>query len=393
MLTKQLVHSWSKATAALVTPLRVTVITTLGLIARSDGGKSSPPNAFVERFSLHIPNILAQYHGRLDEINSPLVSGVAWEQCELQAQRILADCVHSIEVGRPQVRHVTDVFDLGTERVRQGAHITHSLRAGSILSDLTMTALAQTAAGVESCQTELMIAARALHQGIGLRLESGSLGYDAYLLERVHEANEKGRHRLAREIHDHIGSSVSLALRRIEMFEMEQEGLGEDSLPRHIRLAKEAVLETIDRSRELSNELRRSGVTGSLETALRGLAASLGENGVPIHMTVRGCDEWVPRAVTEELYIMVRECLRNAYTHSGAANIGVHIDFTPQEIHAEVVDDGKGFDGEVIPATQPGNGLLILHERSDLVGGRVEIDTAPDRGTRITFSIPISQEG
>ncbi|MBB5912166.1 signal transduction histidine kinase [Nocardia transvalensis] len=312
----------------------------------------------------------------------------------MQARRIFDDCVRSLSAGAATVVHITDVFDLGSERVRQGAHLTHSVRAGSILSDLAMTALADCADQLGAPQADLFAALRALQQGIGLRLESGSIGYDAYLLQRVREAHEEGRRRLAREIHDHIGNSVSLALRQIELYELECEQAAGDSAPqsKHVDAAKEAILETIARSRELVSELRRPGVTGSLETALRGFAASLGRTGVPLQMWVRGSDQWIPGSVTEELFIMVRECLRNAYTHAGAANVVVHIDIAPHEVHAEIIDNGKGFDVRALRATGHGNGLLILQERSDLVGGTVNIDSAPGRGTRVTLWIPIAQE-
>ncbi len=360
--------------------------------SRNETGSSTD---FADLFTARIPELIAQYRTRLEEISSPLVSNAAaWEQCELQARRIFDDCVRSLSAGAATVVHITDVFDLGSERVRQGAHLTHSVRAGSILSDLAMTALADCADQLGAPQADLFAALRALQQGIGLRLESGSIGYDAYLLQRVREAHEEGRRRLAREIHDHIGNSVSLALRQIELYELECEQAAGDSAPqsKHVDAAKEAILETIARSRELVSELRRPGVTGSLETALRGFAASLGRTGVPLQMWVRGSDQWIPGSVTEELFIMVRECLRNAYTHAGAANVVVHIDIAPHEVHAEIIDNGKGFDVRALRATGHGNGLLILQERSDLVGGTVNIDSAPGRGTRVTLWIPIAQE-
>ncbi|WP_280444881.1 sensor histidine kinase [Nocardia brasiliensis] len=376
-----------------------------GVIGRDTTGRSVPNQSietdpadslstdFAALFTARIPSLIAQYRARLEEIGSPLVSNsAAWEQCELQATRIFEDCARSLASGSPMVSHVTDVFDLGTERVRQGAHITHSVRAGGIIADLAMTVLAECAAQLGAPQTDLVAAVRALQQGIGLRLESGSIGYDAFLLQRVREAHEQGQRRLAREIHDHIGNSVSLALRQIELYELECERAGDDSGSRHVQLAKDAILETITRSRELVSELRQPGVNGSLETALRGFAGSLGQSGAPLQMWVRGSDKWIPGAVTEELFIMVRECLRNAYTHAGAANVVVHIDIAPHEVHAEIIDNGKGFDVQALRATGRGNGLLILQERSDLVGGTVHIDSAPGRGTRVTLWIPIAQE-
>ncbi|WP_232535248.1 sensor histidine kinase [Nocardia terpenica] len=354
---------------------------------------SDASTGFADLFASRIPGIIAQYRTRLDEISSPLASNAAaWEQCELQAQRILDDCTRTLLIGSTTVTHITDVFDLGSERVRQGAHLTHSVRAGTILGDLAIDALADCAARTGAPQCALIAAVRALQQGIGLRLESGSIGYDAFLLQRVREINEQGYRRLAREIHDHIGNSVSLALRQIELYELELERSGGEEISRHMRLAKEAVLETIARSRELVSELRRPTVSGSLETALRGFAASLGPSGAPIQVWVRGDDEWIPGAIAEELFIMVRECLRNSYTHAGAAHVVVHIDIAPHEVQAEIIDNGKGFDVDGVRSTAHGNGLLILQERTDLVGGTVNIDSTAGRGTRVTIWIPIRQE-
>ncbi|MFJ4651892.1 sensor histidine kinase [Nocardia sp. NPDC088792] len=366
---------------------------------RETKARSELSNAFSDLFAARIPELIVQYRARLGEIGSPLVaSAEAWEQCELQARRIFADCAGSLAAGSTTITHITDVVDLGSERVRQGAHLIHSVRAGGILSDLATTAIAECAAELGAPQPQLIAAVRALQQGIGLRLESGTIGYDAFLLQRVREVHDQSQRRLAREIHDHIGNSVSLALRQIELYELECERAAADSgaaapeISGRVQQAKAAILETIARSRELVSELRRPDVTGSLETALRGFAASLGQSGTPLQMWVRGSDTWIPAAVAEELFIMVRECLRNAYSHAGAGNVVVHIDIAPHEVHAEIIDNGKGFDVESLRATGHGNGLLILQERSDLVGGTVNIDSAPGRGTRVTLWIPIVQE-
>ncbi len=365
------------------------------------GGKSSAEanlsTDFADLFTGRIPGLIAQYHDRLAEIRSPLVAEAVWPQCELQAQRIFDDCVRSLTEGDSEVTHLTDVVDLGAERVRQGVHPIHSVRAGGILGEVAMTALADCAALSGASQDELITAVRTLQKGIGMRLEAGSIGYDGYLLQRMRKAQEQAQRRLAREIHDHIGNSISLALRQIELYELECERAEQNSESppqpsRHVGLAKDAILETIDRSRELVSELRRPGGAGSLETALRGFAAALGQSGAPLQIWVHGSDDWIPGAVAEELFIMVRECLRNTYNHAGAANIVVHIDIAPHEVHADIIDNGKGFDPQAVLAAGHGNGLLILKERSDLIGGTMHIDSVPGRGTRVSLWIPISQE-
>jgi signal transduction histidine kinase len=351
-----------------------------------------PVGEIAEQFTARIPELVAGYRARLLAVNSPLACDqAAWEQCELQALRILGDCAGTLARGTATVTetHISEVLDLGSERVRQGVHLTHSVRAGMILSDLALTALEECAASAPA--PLLLQAVRALQNGVGLRLESGSIGYDSFLLHRVREIHDQDHRRLAREIHDQIGNALSLAVRKIELYEVERERAGEQ-LSGHVRQSKDALLEAIGRSRELVTELRRPAVMGSLETALKGFAASLGESGAPVQLWVRGLDEWVPAPVAEELFIMVRECLRNAWTHAAAPNIVVHIDIAPHEIQAEVIDNGTGFDVAAVRSGGRTNGLLSLQERADLVGGTLHIDSAPGLGTRVTIWVPIREE-
>ncbi len=356
------------------------------------GEGSAHPRAdagFAELFAARIPELIDRYRAGLTEIGSPLTAAAAWEQCALQARRIFDDCLRSLTLGEVTVGHITDVYDLGSERVRQGGHPAHSVRAGNILAELGVGVLADCAQRAGAPQSALVAAVLALQRGIGLRLESGSIGYDDFLLQRVREAHEQGQRRLAREIHDHIGNSAGLALRQLELYEVECERAGAGPGARHVRLAKAAVVETLTRSRELAGELRTPSVSGSLETALRGVAAALGRTGTPLRIRVHGDDGWVPAALTEELFVMVRECLRNSVGHAGAAEVEVHLHFAPHEVHAEIIDNGTGFD-TAAPST--GNGLLILRERCELVGGTVHIDSAPGRGTHVTLWIPIPRE-
>ncbi|MFB7877553.1 sensor histidine kinase [Nocardia sp. NPDC056064] len=355
--------------------------------ARLDSGGSS---AFAERFAARVPELVDRYRAGLNKIASPLTDAEAWDQCAVQARRIFDDCVRSLAFGEPTVGHIADVYDLGSERVRQGGHPAHSVRAGNILAELGTRALAECAQQVGAPQSELVAAVLALQRGIGLRLEAGAIGYDAFLLQRVREVHELGQRRLAREIHDHIGSSAGLALRRLELYEVECEQAGNGAGSRHVRLAKAAIVETLTHSRELAGELRTPSVSGSLETALRGFAASLGTAGAPMRIRVHGDDGSIPADIVEELFVMVRECLRNSVDHSGASDVDVHLHLAPHEVLAEIIDNGTGFDVDAPPTG--GSGLLILRERCELVGGTVNIDSVPGSGTHVTLCIPIPRE-
>ncbi|GAA2324989.1 sensor histidine kinase [Streptomyces caniferus] len=338
--------------------------------------------------------VIVQYLERLRAINSPLaLSAEAWSQCELQARRIYRDCARSYTAGKPLVSdtHIAEVVDLGGERVRQGVHLTHSVRAGVLLFDLVLDRIVEWTEADQAPWSSYTAAVRSLQHSVGRRLEAGSIGYDSFMLARVREVHKQGHRKLAREIHDQIGNSLSLAMRQIELYELELSGRGED-VPKHVRAAREAVLETLASTRELVTELRRPTVAGSLETALNHFVTSMGDARTPVQLWVRGLDEWIPTAVSEELFLMVRECLRNVYRHAEAGNVVVHIDIAPHEIQTEVIDDGLGFDLPSVHRSGRSNGLTGLEERAELLDGTLNIDSSPGRGTHVTIWIPIKED-
>jgi two-component system, NarL family, sensor histidine kinase DegS len=88
------------------------------------------------------------------------------------------------------------------------------------------------------------------------------------------------------------------------------------------------------------------------------------------------------------LFRVLQECLSNAAKHAGAKAIEVKLHFAPEAVHLSVGDDGKGFD---LNLTRMGHyGLINMRERANKVTGSVIIDSAPGKGTRITFSVPLS---
>ncbi|MDH6119610.1 helix-turn-helix transcriptional regulator [Kitasatospora sp. GAS204B] len=91
------------------------------------------------------PEVLARYLAELRAINSPLAADPeAWQQCVAQARRILLDCAVSLAEGRATVTgtEIADVVNQSGERVRPGLHLTHSIRAGMLLLDIILSALA-----------------------------------------------------------------------------------------------------------------------------------------------------------------------------------------------------------------------------------------------------------
>jgi signal transduction histidine kinase len=127
-----------------------------------------------------------------------------------------------------------------------------------------------------------------------------------------------------------------------------------------------------------------------LVAALRKYAAEM-ETRTNI-TTVLHSKEPIPRLSSDRelaLFRIAREALINAAKHSGAKNVTVTLDCTDTTIRLTICDDGKGFVQPVV--LQPGIaywGLAIMRERTEMLGGKFLLETAPGTGARIYLEIP-----
>jgi signal transduction histidine kinase len=85
-----------------------------------------------------------------------------------------------------------------------------------------------------------------------------------------------------------------------------------------------------------------------------------------------------------ELLRVLQEALTNARRHSGAGSIEVRLRMENQEMLAEVIDDGRGFDPASVRA---GVGLSAMRERIEGLGGKIEVRSRPAEGTKVTVRV------
>jgi signal transduction histidine kinase len=93
------------------------------------------------------------------------------------------------------------------------------------------------------------------------------------------------------------------------------------------------------------------------------------------------------------LYRVAQESLRNVERHAGARAARVELRPAGDDVLLEVTDDGRGFDLADAERRRPGMGLFSMRERVALVGGTLEIDAAPGRGTRVVARAPLAFAG
>jgi len=166
--------------------------------------------------------------------------------------------------------------------------------------------------------------------------------------------------------------------------EMARGELGEDERDAELR-AIAADLRSVHRElRELARGVYPATLADhGLPEALRSAMARLpGAAELTVAPGVEG--RRFPRAVEGAAYFLVLEGLANAMKHAGAAEIRVALDATEEELRVTVTDSGRGFD---LVGTD-GTGLLGLRDRVAAVGGCLELDSGPGRGTTLRGLLP-----
>jgi signal transduction histidine kinase len=195
------------------------------------------------------------------------------------------------------------------------------------------------------------------------------------------------RQRLARELHD----SVSQALYGIALGARTARALL-DRAPEQVADPLDYVLSLADAGlaemRALIFELRPESLeTEGLIAALEKQASALrARHEVEVEAVL--CDEPnVPLEKKEALYRIAQEALHNTVKHARAKGVDLKMECDPGSIALTVSDDGAGFDPQ---GEFPGHlGLRSMRERAAHLGGTLEIESAPGKGTRIRARIPL----
>ena len=241
-------------------------------------------------------------------------------------------------------------------------------------------------------------------QQLGLSIENARLYQEAQkreklladLLHQVVEAQEAERKRIARELHDATGQSltaINLGLRGIE-------NVLADSSPTLVGQFKELKsfgINALDELRQIIADLRPSQLDDlGLVPALQWYVGEFQKRySIPVDLIVEGDQVRLPSEYEIVLFRIAQEALMNIAKHAGASQAVVTVHTYSGQICVMIEDDGCGFDpaavlDDEIPLT--GWGLLGIRERTLLLGGHYEIDSEPGGGTFIRVSIPLVGE-
>jgi len=212
--------------------------------------------------------------------------------------------------------------------------------------------------------------------------KTSELQFKAVLAERT---------RLARDLHDTLEQTLTgIALQldtAARLFARTPEASSH-----HLQLARNWLHQSqVDLRRSIWDLRSRELEQFDLADALRQSAAHLVEGtSVEIAFATHGEKRPLPEIVEENVLRIGQEALTNIAKHAHAAHISLALDYRPTALTLRVEDDGAGFTHSTLPS--PGDnhfGLLGMSERAKRLAGRIDIDSAPGRGTLITVEVPL----
>jgi PAS domain S-box-containing protein len=207
-----------------------------------------------------------------------------------------------------------------------------------------------------------------------------------YTLQLI-ASQEAERARIAGELHDSLGQSLSIIKNHAQLLLLQKR------MPVPTRKGIETISETttaaIAEMRRISQDLHpyqldHLGLTRALDALVENAGSA---SSIAFKRKFDMADDAFLRDGTAGVYRIIQEGLNNILKHSGAKNATITLERDVHEIKLLIEDDGRGFD----PAqASNGMGLKNIAERTRILGGRLKLDSAPGGGARIEITVPIS---
>lgn len=201
----------------------------------------------------------------------------------------------------------------------------------------------------------------------------------------ITSAQEEERMRLARELHDDTIQAVIALKQRVQLA---QKSVKDQNGKQTLKELETLSEQTIENLRRLTRALRPIYLEDlGLVTALEMLSREISQNNkLSVDFNKTGQERRLSREVELSLYRIAQEALNNVVKHAKAEHAELRITFDDSTVQMEVSDNGSGFVTPNSPTEFAPNGhfgLLGIHERADLIGARLEIESALGRGTKI----------
>lgn len=212
------------------------------------------------------------------------------------------------------------------------------------------------------------------------------------LTGKLFQSQEEERRRIARELHDEAGQSLTAV--KLGLDRLEEKHATKHNLKEEIGEIRQMIQRTASEIRRMSYRLHPTLLSDlGLEPALKLYFKEIEKHSnLEIDFQIIGFDTRIGADMETVLYRFSQEALTNTLKHSGAEIFSLCIIKSYPRIIFLAEDDGIGFDAEIIGQDKRSLGLLGMRERASLLNGIFLLRSSPGGGTRIRVEIPLDEE-
>lgn len=315
----------------------------------------------------------------------PIVVLTGLEDAQLGLESLRAGAQDYLIKGKTSAENISRAarYAIERQRVLRELQLAHDQ-----LEEKIQQRTAELAATVQSLQEEVRQRKQAEDQ---LSVRASQL---RALAGELTLAEQRERRRMAQILHDHLQQLLVAANLRVSMLEMTADGPVKQAAKEIENLLGESISATRSLTAELSPPvLHDLGLPAGLEWLARWMAD---KHGLAVNMRAETGIPPVADDVKVLLFESVRELLFNAVKHARVNSVTLTLRQTEgRTLQITVCDDGTGFDPaglKLAGETGGGFGLFSICERLDLIGGKLEIQSAPGHGSRFVLTAPVVRE-
>ena len=207
------------------------------------------------------------------------------------------------------------------------------------------------------------------------------------LSRRLVDLQEQERRFISRELHDEAGQALTSLI--VDLRLLERQASDPEAVLAKVASMEQSLDEVINNLHRLAMDLRPASLDHvGLIAAVKQNVENIGQkNNLQTRFKAHGTYRRLPADVETNLYRIIQEALTNVLRHACATGVDVTIHTRENELVAIVEDNGKGFDPESHIKTDR-LGLVGMRERAEMVGGRLTVESMPDKGTTIYVEVP-----
>ncbi len=207
--------------------------------------------------------------------------------------------------------------------------------------------------------------------------------------EMLIQGQEAERKRLSRQMHDGPAQELSNFILQTEialrLFEIDQEKARAE-----LTSLKSAAATAFQHVRDFIFDLRPMMLDdlGLAPTIKRYCTSFRERTQLDVVVTVNGSERRIEPYLEVMIFRSMQELLNNVVSHSGATQVKLQLDLGAEVVRLVVEDNGKGFN-PVKDLEEAGLGIKVIQDRTEMLNGEVEIDSAVGQGSRVSISLPI----